>query len=114
MKGGESGWRSLRMRDLAPPVAGVALAPGREDARSALPAGSCRSIRPASRSRYWPMGVPGRPCGMATLTRWIGEWRAADVLRWQDMGRLSLSAVPENIKPAAIKPARCEPVLEEA
>ena len=59
-------------------------------------------------------GGAGRPCGMATLTRWIAEWRAADVLRWQDMGRLPRSAVPENIKPAAIKPARCEPVLEEA
>lgn len=50
---------------------------------------------------------------MATLTRKIGEWRASDVRRFQDMGWLPRSAAPQNIKPAAIKPPRYERVQEE-
>ena len=50
---------------------------------------------------------------MATLTRQIGKCRASDVRRFRDMGWLPRSVVPENIKLAAIQPARYEPVMEE-
>ena len=59
------------------------------------------------------MGVSGRLYAEATLTQKIEDWCASHVRCFQDMGWAPQLIVPDNIKPAVIKPSRYEPVLNE-
>lgn len=59
------------------------------------------------------MGVSGRLYAEATLTQKIDDWCASHVRCLEDMGWSPQLVVPDNIKPAVIKPSRYEPVLNE-
>ena len=59
------------------------------------------------------MGVSGRLYAEATLTQKIDDWCASHVRCFEDMGCVPQVVVPDNIKPAVIKPSRYEPILNE-
>ena len=59
------------------------------------------------------MGVSGLVYAEATLTQKIDDWCASHVRCFEAMGCVPLAVVPDNIKPAVIKPSRYEPVLNE-
>ena len=59
------------------------------------------------------VGVSGRLYVEATLTQKIDDWCASHVRCFEDMGCVPQVAVPDNIKPAVIKPSRYEPILNE-
>ena len=59
------------------------------------------------------MGVSGRLYAEATLSQKIEDWCASHVRCFEDMGCVPQVVVPDNIKPAVIKPSRYEPVLNE-
>ncbi len=59
------------------------------------------------------MGVSGRLYAEATLSQKIDDWCASHVRCFEDMGSAPLMVVPDNLKPAVIKPSRYEPVLNE-
>ncbi|MDE0418761.1 MAG: IS21 family transposase, partial [bacterium] len=59
------------------------------------------------------MGVSGRLYAEATLTQKIDDWCASHVRCFEDMGWSPPVVVPDNIKPAVIKPSRYEPILNE-
>ena len=59
------------------------------------------------------MGVSGRLYAEATLSQKIEDWCASHVRCFEDMGCVPEVVVPDNIKPAVIKPSRYEPVLNE-
>ncbi len=59
------------------------------------------------------MGVSGRPCVEATLTRRIDDWCASHVRCFEDPGCVPQVVVPDNIKAAVKRPSRHEPVLNE-
>ena len=59
------------------------------------------------------IGVSGRLYAEATLTQKIEDWCASHVRCFEDMGCVPQVVVPDNIKPAVIKPSRYEPILNE-
>ena len=59
------------------------------------------------------MGISGRLYAEATLTQKIEDWCASHVRCFEDMGCVRQVVVPDNIKPAVIKPSRYEPILNE-
>ena len=59
------------------------------------------------------MGVSGRLYAEATLSQKIDDWCASHVRCFEDMGCVPQVVVPDNIKPAVIKPSRYEPILNE-
>ena len=59
------------------------------------------------------MGVSGLAYAEASLTQKIDDWCASHVRCFEAMGCVPLAVVPDNIKPAVIKPSRYEPVLNE-
>ena len=59
------------------------------------------------------MGISGRLYAEATLTQKIEDWCASHVRCFEDMGCVPQVVVPDNIKPAVIKPSRYEPILNE-
>ena len=59
------------------------------------------------------VGVSGRLYVEATLTQKIDDWCASHVRCFEDMGCVPQVVVPDNIKPAVIKPSRYEPILNE-
>ena len=119
--------RRHELSDLVPPLPGMAAAPGRHDApEPPSPASGCfvdyagmtipimlGGVEHQAQVFVASMGVSGRLYAEATLSQKIDDWCASHVRCFEDMGCVPEVVVPDNIKPAVIKPSRYEPVLNE-